>query len=223
LVVFPSQFGLSAFRRYEEIRRVKTKVLPLLFSDEIGEDTALKKTVTFAFIGSTADVHNFNEYCRYIHYHHLHDLDATFAITTRNRIDEITLSNLAPLLRKGVLTIRHGKILTNAEINSAYAEAKIVWLMYTRSNQSGVLGKSLMFGCGVVASAIGSFPEYVEPSFGILLDYESCRKRPQVLFDGLQSLIKKDLVSAARCAYAKNFEASCANGDCAEAIMAREG
>ena len=40
-----------------------------------------------------------------------------------------------------------------------------MWNLYRRSTQSGVMPKALMFGTPVIASKIGSFPEFVIDGF----------------------------------------------------------
>jgi len=67
--------------------------------------------------------------------------------------------------------LSHGKPLTNMEINEAYERSFCVWNAYRRSTQSGVLPKAFMFGTPVIASNIGSFPEFVrDGENGYLID-----------------------------------------------------
>jgi glycosyltransferase involved in cell wall biosynthesis len=81
-----------------------------------------------------------------------------------------------------------GRTLQNKEIDSCYARSFAVWNLYRRSTQSGVLPKAFMFGTPVVASRIGSFPEYVRDGFngrfanaddreGVLCAVEELRRR----------------------------------------------
>jgi glycosyltransferase involved in cell wall biosynthesis len=55
-----------------------------------------------------------------------------------------------------------GKPLGNADINLCYAKSICVWNLYRTSTQSGVLPKAFMFGTPVIASKIGSFPEFIQ-------------------------------------------------------------
>jgi len=55
-----------------------------------------------------------------------------------------------------------GSLCSNDQINKYYEESFCIYNMYRRTTQSGVLPKAFMFGVPVLASDIGSFPEFVE-------------------------------------------------------------
>ena len=65
------------------------------------------------------------------------------------------------MINKGIVKVKHGKPLTNAEINEGYLRSYAIWNNYSRSTQSGVLAKAMMFGTASLASNIGSFKEFI--------------------------------------------------------------
>ena len=75
------------------------------------------------------------------------------------------------MINSGTLRLSYGRPLTNLEINQAYERSFCVWNVYRRSTQSGVLPKAFMFGTPVIASNLGSFPEFVrDGENGYLVD-----------------------------------------------------
>jgi glycosyltransferase involved in cell wall biosynthesis len=59
--------------------------------------------------------------------------------------------------------VQHGRGLSNDEINLHYLDCFCVWAVYRRSTQSGVMANAFMAGSPVIATRVGSFPEYVVP------------------------------------------------------------
>jgi glycosyltransferase involved in cell wall biosynthesis len=63
----------------------------------------------------------------------------------------------------------HPQDLTDAKFRDAVAACAAVVLPYERANQSGVLATAFRAGRPVIASAVGSFPEYVRDGYNGLL------------------------------------------------------
>jgi len=87
-----------------------------------------------------------------------------FCIATSTDLSQLIERNemIKNLILEQRLILRHGKPLSNDQINKYYEESFCIYNMYRRTTQSGVLPKAFMFGVPVLASDIGSFPEFVE-------------------------------------------------------------
>lgn len=176
IVVLPSEHAKSLYlKRYRKMKE-RGSVIPLLFTDEITDesfDTENKEF--FSYIGHAIRGHAFDMYIKFIHYCLERESDMKFMIATRTDISYIFEKEewLMKSISNGRLLIRHGRPLSNEEINESFKRSFAVWNVYRRSTQSGVLPKAFMFGTPVLASNVGSFLEFVEPSVnGEIVDNE---------------------------------------------------
>lgn len=155
-------------------------LVPLLFSDELNNNE-LSNKIYFSFIGSASVAHGFDLFIKFMKDNKNSDIDFLIATST-----DISLylqdDDIKELISSGKLVVRHGKYLTNEEINECYLNSKVLWLYYKRTTQSGVLCKSFMFGTPVICSNKGSFKEFINDGNGrIAENYDSIVKYFNIL------------------------------------------
>jgi glycosyltransferase involved in cell wall biosynthesis len=163
-VMVPSRYGLREYQKSDAQYNTNSIYLPLLYDDEGPVSIAgiLDQKRHFAYIGSLCRSHGFDQYLSFVRYALQRNLRISFLIASRNPLPTQVVND--PLLSqdRNRVKIRCGKPLGNDEINCCYADSICVWNLYRRSTQSGVLPKAFMFGTPVIASKIGSFPEFIQ-------------------------------------------------------------
>lgn len=121
---------------------------PLLYPDYIHTNTNYTRTY-FSYIGGICKDHAFDEYLSFIlkaiEEKFLLNDGIKFCIATRNKLN-INDTRIAKALESGRLVIQQGRHLTNEEISDYYSKSYVIWNAYNRTNQSGVLANSFMFG-----------------------------------------------------------------------------
>jgi len=173
LTIVPSDYALKLYKATDIKYNKNVVMIPLLFDDELDHEMDSNTKVHFSYIGHAVKGHMFREYIELIKRIYLEGSSITFEIATRTDITKLLNHDklLLEMIDKGVLIVSQGRPLTNAEINQAYERSFCVWNVYRRSTQSGVLPKAFMFGTPVIASNIGSFPEFVrDGENGYLID-----------------------------------------------------
>ena len=165
-VIVPSACAHTQYERYFLKHNRNVHTMPLLFDDEIGAarmNAMRHEKRFFGFVGSTSRSHNFNAFLAFVKFAIRNGSSIPFAIATRDDISALLSadSELATYVNRGSIQVQHGRVLANEEINQCYLECFCVWNVYRRSTQSGVLPKAFMAGTPVLASRIGSFPEFV--------------------------------------------------------------
>jgi len=163
LVIVPSNYALKLYEKKDIKYNRKVTVIPLLFDDElVGEIDPTKKT-HFSYIGHAIKGHAFDVFIEVIKHMYKNRIPIEIEIATRTDLTNLLKRDkeLSLMVKDGMLKVTHGRPLTNEEINEAYGRSFCIWNVYRRSTQSGVLPKAFMFGTPVLASNIGSFPEYV--------------------------------------------------------------
>lgn len=167
-VILPSEYGLRQYQQYDAKYNKNAWVVPLLFDDEAQEALqSWSERNYFSYIGTAAKAHNFEAFVGYMKYHWKRKTNFKFLLATKSDLTGLLSSQkwIAKMQRVGKLEMLHGKPLSNKEINACYAKSLCNWNIYSRTTQSGVLPKAFMFGTPVVASPLGSFPEYVKTGF----------------------------------------------------------
>lgn len=163
---------------------------PLVFTDECTNKDNLVSKKYFSFISTASCSKNFELFLSYIKYKSKKSPDTLFQIATRSNVDVYIDEELKKLISSGNLIINHGHDLSNKEINHAYEISNCVWLLYSRSTQSGVLCKAMMFGSPVIASDIGSFSEIIDGNNGFILSdgysLEDIEKSHEKIIDNLE-------------------------------------
>ena len=162
-VLLASQHGLEIYRRHDAKYNPDCIYFPLIYDDTAPEDkqSLLGRKKYLGFVGALCRSHGFDHYLSFMRYVFRNNLDLQFLIASRNPLPDLVRRDpiLGPKLNQ--IEIRCGRPLSNEEMDRCYAESFCVWMLYRRSTQSGVLPKALMFGAPVIASSVGSIPEYI--------------------------------------------------------------
>ena len=196
IVIVPSNCALKLYNKSDEKYNKNVIMIPLLFDDELTSTLDISKKEYFSYIGRAFKGHSFDMYISLIKWIYTSGSNMKFEIATGTDIGKIVNSDgiIRKMINSGVLNVSHDRPLTNAEINQAYERSFCVWNVYRRSTQSGVLPKAFMFGTPVIASNIGSFPEFVrDGENGYLIDdYDPTGVYKKVLLikDNIESLSK---------------------------------
>jgi len=169
-VIVPSLCALAQYKRHFLGHNQNVEVMPLLFDDEIGPvriDAVRHQKRFFGFVGSACKSHNFEAFLGFAKFAIRSGSSIPFAIATRDDLSACFDANreLAAYASEGRIRVEQGRVLSNEEINQCYLDCFCVWNVYGRSTQSGVLPRAFMAGTPVVASRIGSFPEFVHEGF----------------------------------------------------------
>jgi glycosyltransferase involved in cell wall biosynthesis len=167
LVLLGSQYGLSAYRQADARYNPSASFFPLIYDDEIGRPTEeiAQQKVYFSYLGNIGRVHGFDQFIRVMRESLLRKSNIRFIIASRFPLPDFVMRDEVIRRNLDKIDLMCGRTLTNEEINGCYARSFGVWNLYRRSMQSGVLPKAFMHGTPVVASRIGSFPEYVRDGF----------------------------------------------------------
>lgn len=162
-VLLPSKTALEVYGRADARHNSHALYFPLVFEDQAPKSMTdvLEQKRYFSFIGNPCRSHGFDHYIAAIRYGILAGHETEYMIASRFPISKAVLRD--PVLRENShrIEIRCGRPLSEEEINGCFAASFCVWNLYRRTTQSGVLPKAFMFGTPVIASSIGSFPEYV--------------------------------------------------------------
>jgi glycosyltransferase involved in cell wall biosynthesis len=190
VVLLGSHYGLGVYRQGDARYNRNARCFPLIYDDEGGTITpeAVQKKHYFSYIGNIGRVHGFDQYVDVMREALLRKSDMKFLIASRSPLPEYVLRDEIVNGNLDKIELICGRTLQNKEINICYAKSFCVWNLYRRSMQSGVLPKAFMFGTPVIASRIGSFPEYVSDGFngrfasaddrdGVLSALEEVRRR----------------------------------------------
>jgi glycosyltransferase involved in cell wall biosynthesis len=165
-VIVCSSCALSLYERHYQRHNGNVISIPLLFDDEIGEvrlEQMRNQKKSFGFIGTACRAHGFDEFVAFSKYAIRNGSSIPFAIVTAVDLTSILTADreLACLVKDARIQIQHGRKLSNEEINQHYLSSFGVWNIYRRSTQSGVLPRAFMAGSPVVATRVGSFPQFV--------------------------------------------------------------
>lgn len=165
-VIVPSACARALYERHFLAYNRNVHIMPLLFEDEIAparpEQMRYKKRF-FGFVGTACKSHGFDAFIAFAKYAIANGSTIQFTVATSVDLTPLLRvdKELSALVRDGGIEIQHGRIMSNDEINGFYLKSFCVWNVYRRSTQSGVLPRALMAGTPVLASRIGSFPEYI--------------------------------------------------------------
>ena len=164
-VVLPSKHAEKIYEKYDKKFNPCFCHIPLLFDDEATEaDLKDFDRTFFSYIGHVTTGHLFQEFLQFVKRSCESKNNIRFCIATRSDLTTVIHANswIQSAINEGSLQIFHGRSLSNQEINNHYRKSFCIWNLYQGSTQSGVLPKAFMFGTPVIASPIGSFPEYVQ-------------------------------------------------------------
>lgn len=169
LIIVPSKKAYKDYKKFCFHYNKKCCIFPLVFTDECNQKIDLSCKKYLSFISTASRSKNFEMFLSYVKYKSKKSPDLLFQIATRSNIDKYIDEELQKLIESGQLIVNHGHDLSNEEINHAYNISSCVWLLYSRSTQSGVMCKAMMFGSPVIGSDLGSFSEVIDGSNGIIL------------------------------------------------------
>jgi glycosyltransferase involved in cell wall biosynthesis len=167
VVVTGSQYALNVYNQKDARYNRNACYFPLIYDDEAGEITQdmIWQKCYFSYIGNIGHVHGFDMYIDVMRESFQRKSDQRYLIASRAQLPAFVLKDKIISSNLDKVKILCGRTLQNSEINSCYAKSLCVWNLYRRSTQSGVLPKAFMFGTPVIASNIGSFPEYIRDGF----------------------------------------------------------
>lgn len=142
-ILVPSKKAEKFYHANPLYKNENVHYLPLLYDNERTDELAQTEREYFAYIGTVAADHSFNEYLRFVEWaiqeNRLADLK--FLIATKSEFEVPRAIAESPRV-----VIQKGMPLSDEEINRYYASTYVVWNAYARTTQSGVLAKSFMFG-----------------------------------------------------------------------------
>jgi glycosyltransferase involved in cell wall biosynthesis len=165
-VIVHSLCALALYERNYLQHNSNVHAMPLLFDDEIGservEKTRLDKRL-FGFVGTACKSHGFDLFVNFAKYAIRSGSLMPFSIATKIDLTSLLAEDqeLARMVSEGRIRLQHGRGLSNDEINQQYLDCFCVWAVYRRCTQSGVMANAFMAGSPVIATKVGSFPEYV--------------------------------------------------------------
>jgi len=162
-VVMGSQYALSVYRQGDARHNAKACTFPLIYDDEAGLITpeTVDSKRYFSYVGNIGHVHALDQYVDVMRESFKRNSDLKFLVASRMPLPGYFLKDRMIRSNLGKIKVLCGQTLQNSEINDCYAKSFCVWNLYRRSTQSAVMPKAFMFGTPVIASKIGSFPEFV--------------------------------------------------------------
>ena len=178
-VILESECGVSAYQNNDVRYNPRYVHFPQIYDDEAPLEIARPSSQKryFGFLGALCRSHGFDQYVSFMRFALQSGTKFEFLIASRFPLPASILADPIISNNKDKIEIRCGRPLTNQEMNSCYASCFGVWNLYRRSTQSGVLPKAFMYGTPVIASRLGSFPEYVEDGVnGRFADAENPRQ-----------------------------------------------
>ena len=174
-IILPSRRAEQAYRaRYLPLNR-SYSVVPLIFSDESTGGGCFAARTLIAYIGTIAPDHAFDRFLEFMEQAVTKGWlqDYQFAVATGSPLSLEQAELLGRPTISARVVVEAGKPLSNAAINCYFARSAVIWSLYRRATQSGVIPKAYMFGTPVLA-ARGVTDEYVrERETGRILEYDA--------------------------------------------------
>jgi glycosyltransferase involved in cell wall biosynthesis len=222
-VIVPSERARSLYEKHYLKYNGNVRILPLLFDDEIGaeriERTRHQKRY-FGYVGIVCNAHRFDAFIAFAKYAIRNGSTIPFAIATKVNLTSLLAGDkeLARYVSEGKIRLQHGRVLSNEEINQYSLDCFCVWNVYRRSMQSGVLPRAFMAGSPVVATRVGSFPEYIRE--GITGEFVDSADDPREILEVAERIRNRfpTYVDACREKFLETFYYK-ANGDRLAAIL----
>ncbi|GHU81642.1 glycosyl transferase family 1 [Clostridia bacterium] len=165
-VILPSEKAKISYQNHTKHWNKNFTTFPLLFPDLYKTEYNQIKREYFSYIGNWGNRHGKDNYLKTVKYIYDNKLDIKCKIATRYNInEELQEPHLKEMIKSGQLVVFQGRDMTLEEINNHFLQAAAVWLVYTVSQQSGVLGTAFMMGAPAIVSNVGSFKEYVKDGY----------------------------------------------------------
>ena len=206
LILLPSEKSYSQYEKNNyRIFNKEYYYFPLLYPD-YNEDRSNMSKLYFSYIGGACREHAFEKYLLFvkkaIEQKFMVD-KLQFCIATRTHLDLID-PVIKEIMDSDRVVIQQGRHLSNEEISDYYSKSYIVWNAYERTNQSGVLANSFMFGVPLIIMK-SNMSEYVTNHGNVVAinnneDY-------QEICDAVKCIMSKysAYVSSARESFLHNF------------------
>lgn len=196
IILLPSEIAYKNYEKYEKKYNSNYYKTQLIFANENNENNKSEKKY-FSYIGTVTESHNFIKYIDVIKYINKKDKDIKFAIFTKSDISKYLDIDLKRMIQGGTIVIKHGKNLTNVEINEAYKNSFCIWNFYKRSTQSGVLPKAYMFSTPVLASNLEAFFKNVlKGKTGEILELDADN---EIIFNAIQKIRNEIKIYSKNC------------------------
>lgn len=163
LILLPSRKSYFLYKKNNyRIFNSKYFYFPLLYPD-YNVDKGNEDKLYFSYIGAVCKDHAFEKYLLFvknaIEQNFMTD-KLRFCIATRSAL-KLSDPVIKKLLDSERVVIQQGRHLSNEEISNYYTQSYVVWNAYERTNQSGVLANSFMFGVPLIIM-MNNMSEYVK-------------------------------------------------------------
>ena len=129
-----------------------------------------------SYIGTVAEYRAFDKFLKYACWYmdsNQNDRRIRFLIATRSALSQEIHQQLSPYIDNGLLFIQSGRPLTNFEIGDYYARSLVVWNVYRRSMQSGVLPNAYMYGTPVLITRLTRNEYFIDRVTGVEVETDS--------------------------------------------------
>ena len=168
-IILPSKNSYEIYKKNESKYNSRYEYTNLIIVDSEHGDLRINKRY-FSFIATATRDKGIDIFFEFVKYCFSKAYDITFSITTKTDLTQYIDKDIEEIIKNGYLLLKHGKPLSETEMNEAYDNSLCSWLVYLSSSQSGVLPKCLLWGSPVVASKTGVFLEQIDGKNGILIE-----------------------------------------------------
>lgn len=208
LVICPSAQAEEFYSQHEAKYNSNYAVFPLVFKDDCENGNYRRDKEYFSFISTASLDKAADKFFEFVKYASGQDPKLRFQVVTSTNITQYLDDDIQKLIDGGRMLVRHGKSLSEAEMNEAYDNSKCTWLAYRSSTQSGVIAKAFMWGSPCVATNVGVFGELVDGINGKIVS--SCEAFEEIL-DAYYEIEKDtdEYEASARKTFEKVYSAEC--------------
>lgn len=169
-VWLPSQNAVDEYERVDARINPSYRYFPLIFRDEMSEETKALERKYFSYISTALPAKGFAEYLACVKDFSKRDKSIQFQVVTKTDISKHLDEELNGLIAEGRLCVEQGRPQPNEVMNRAYAQSLCTWFGYNASTQSGVLCKAFMFGSPGIATRLGAFEECIDGTNSLFVD-----------------------------------------------------
>ena len=179
MVICPSTKAADYYRNHEAKYNSHYTVFPLVFQDDCQEGNYRQKKLFFSFISTANPEKAADSFFAFSKYASSKDAHIQFQVVTSTDISVYLDADIQQLIAEGRMVVRHGKGLSEAEMNEAYDNSKCTWLAYRSSTQSGVIAKAFMWGSPCIGTNVGVFGDLIDGTNGKIVS--SCDAFEEIL------------------------------------------
>lgn len=179
VVICPSAQAADFYRNHEARYNPHYVVFPLVFQDDCIDGKYRNDKPYFSFISTAALDKAVDRFFEFVKYASSKDAHIQFQVVTSTDISVYLDADIQQLIAEGRMVVRHGKGLSEAEMNEAYDNSKCTWLAYRSSTQSGVIAKAFMWGSPCIGTNVGVFGDLIDGTNGKIVS--SCDAFEEIL------------------------------------------